>query len=294
MTGEIQSSMVVSCGKHNYLIDCADGTLYKMKEMNVSLSHIDAIFISHMHSDHTGGMLNVLGTMQLSNRTNPLKVYAPQEYFDLWMPVFNRLIGEFRTFKAEYIPIDTTQNKVIFEDNRVTVTSIPLMHSEECSGFLFREKEKLPNIKIEEINKYGIPLSYINTIKTTEKWAWASDDGTIIPRSHFIVEPEPPQSFAYCSDTMYFPMLSTYVKGTDLIYHEASFSDSDYELAARYMHSTGSDAARTARDAKAKKLLLGHISARYKDSEEIVGSAKEIFPNTELAKSSTVYEISEL
>jgi ribonuclease Z len=116
----------------------------------------------------------------------------------------------------------------------------------------------------------------------------------VIKNEEITISPSEPLSYAYCSDTMSFSRLSEYVKGVDLLYHEATFDASMSELAKTVKHSTTLDAAKTALKAGAKTLMIGHFSARYKDISGLVDEARTIFPATIPAIDGTTYDIGNL
>ena len=99
------------------------------------------------------------------------------------------------------------------------------------------------------------------------------------------------QMAAYCSDTAVFPEEAEWLKGTDLIYHEATFADEHVDLAHKMFHSTAREAATVAAAAGAKKLVLGHFSSRYQDLGVLLEQAREVFPETYLAEEGKVFEV---
>src|SRR6056297_3270479 len=104
--------------------------------------------------------------------------------------------------------------------------------------------------------------------------------GTIIPNRQLTTPPLPPRSYAFCSDTAYFPSVVEFIKGVDLLYHEATFTEELRDWAERTRHSTAADAARIARMTGAGKLIIGHFSSRYDDVQPFLDEARAIFPNT--------------
>ena len=121
----------------------------------------------------------------------------------------------------------------------------------------------------------------INRIKNGEDFV--CEDGTVIPNSRLTVPSDPPRSYAYCSDTMFCPNIVEQIKNVDLLFHEATFLETEKSRAKVTMHSTARQAAEIARMAEAKKLVIGHFSARYDDDECLLTEAKEVFANTILA-----------
>ena len=85
--------------------------------------------------------------------------------------------------------------------------------------------------------------------------------------------------------------MSSFVKGVSLLYHEATFAKDNQKLAKMTGHSTTADAAKTAYEAKAGALVIGHFSARYKDIVPLVEEARTIFPETYAAIDGKSYEV---
>lgn len=116
-------------------------------------------------------------------------------------------------------------------------------------------------------------------------------DGNSIANDRITDDPHPIRSYAYCSDTGYFEKIIPIVKGVDMLYHEATFTQDFLDAARAKFHSTSADAATIAKKAKVQKLLIGHFSTRYETVDQLLLEAKEIFPNTEAVKDGNVYEI---
>jgi ribonuclease Z len=119
-------------------------------------------------------------------------------------------------------------------------------------------------------------------------------EGVVIPNKDLTLSPREPLSYAYCSDTKYFKRLASFVKGVSLLYHEATFDKTKQDLADITCHSTTIDAARTAREASAGKLIIGHFSARYKDVTILVEESRSLFPNTFAAIDGKSYMVDDI
>jgi ribonuclease Z len=173
--------------------------------------------------------------------------------------------------------IDAARLQIIFEDNTITVETIPLKHRMPCCGFLFREKPKQRHLIGDMVNFYNIPTYMRQTIK--EGADYTTPDGETIPNSRLTKDADRSRSYAYCSDTAPCDN-SMQLKDVDLLYHEATFADSEKERAAQTMHSTARQAALVAKNAGAKRLLIGHYSSRYDTPDTLQEEAREIFPET--------------
>jgi ribonuclease Z len=282
------SSQIVELREKLFMIDCGEGTQIQLRRSRIHFSKIIAVFISHLHGDHCFGLPGMISTFGMTGRTAPLHIYAPAAF----EPILDQTLSFFcqgLEFKVVFHAVDTTQNKVVYEDRSLTVETIPLQHRIDCCGYLFREKPILPHIRRDMIDFYKIPISQINNIKAGADWVTA--EGKVIANSRLTTPAEPARSYAYCSDTRYIKTLHELVKGVSTLYHESTYSAEDAERARLYWHSTSQDAAKVARDASVGKLLLGHFSARYNNESQLLEEAKEIFPNSYLTREGATFDI---
>ncbi len=282
------SSQIVELREKLFMIDCGEGTQIQLRRSRIHFSKIIAVFISHLHGDHCFGLPGMISTFGMTGRTAPLHIYAPAAF----EPILEQTLSFFcqgLEFKVVFHAVDTTQNKVVYEDRSLMVETIPLQHRIDCCGYLFREKPILPHIRRDMIDFYKIPISQINNIKAGADWVTA--EGEVIANSRLTTPAEPARSYAYCSDTRYIKTLHELVKGVSTLYHESTYSAEDAERARLYWHSTSQDAAKVARDASVGKLLLGHFSARYNNESQLLEEAKEIFPNSYLTCEGATFDI---
>ncbi len=224
-------------------------------------------------------------------RKAPVNLYAPENYFQMLMSHLSDFDINLN-FEIRFTPVAGKDPRLILDDKYVTVTSFPLEHRVPSFGYLFREKQADRKIKKESIVKYNIPLSSIVRIKKGEDFT--DDDGRVIKNEEITIPAPAPLSYAYCSDTRYFSRLPLFVKGVDLLYHEATFDSSLKELARTTGHSTTIDAAAVAKEAEVKSLVIGHFSARYKKISGLVEEARSLFPDTYPALDGKTYEVGKI
>lgn len=282
------TSQLLEHDNHYFLIDCGEGTQLQLRRFKIRFLKINHIFISHNHGDHCLGLPGLISTLHLLGRTRPLEVFAQEglkEAIEHQLKISHSRLR----FDVRWRNLNPNQKTLIFENKKLEVFSFPLNHRVPCCGFLFAEKAKVRNIKPEYISKYNIPVVRIRQIKTGSDYT--SEDGTVISNDELTYSPEPPLSYAFCSDTAYQKQISDSVQGVDLLYHESTFLEEDNERAQFTFHSTASQAARVAIEANAGKLLLGHYSARYRDMEPFLKEAMEIFSNVELADEGLVVPV---
>jgi len=290
-SGRYPSAHVLTAHERLFLIDCGEGTQMQLRKTKSRFSKINHIFITHLHGDHVFGLYGLLSTFSLMDRKTPLHLYAPAKYEAL----LKSHLSDFDinlSFEIDFIPLSGKDPVQILDDKYLTVTAFPLQHRIPAFGFLFTEKISDRNIIKECIEKYRIPLVRIPAIKKGEDFI--TEDGTLIKNQNLTLPPPKPLSYAYCSDTKYFKRLASFVSGVTLLYHEATFDKTKNDLAKITGHSTTEDAAKTALEAKAGALIIGHFSARYKDINPLVDEARAIFPETYPAIDGQTYEVGNL
>ena len=282
------TSQVLELREKQYMIDCGEGTQIRMSQMGLKTTRLGHVFISHLHGDHCFGLIGMISTFGMLKRTADLHIHAHPDLERLLTPLLNYFCTDI-SFKIEFHPIDPSINQLIFEDRSIEVYTIPLKHRVPTCGFLFQEKPGLRHIKRDMIDFYNVPVSKIGKIKLGEDFI--TDEGETILNETFTLPPTPTLKFAFCSDTAYSESIIPIIRDADLLYHEATFAESEIVRARQTMHSTARQAAEIAKKANVKKLILGHFSARYISKNILLKEAKEVFENTELADDMKYFEL---
>ena len=273
------TAQLVEVNQSYYLVDCGEGAQMQLRKYRVKIQRIKAIFISHMHGDHYFGLIGLLNTMHLLGRESELKIFGPPALENIIKSMFKEADTRLR-YPLEFF-VNGDEEAVIFEDKEVEVTSFPLNHRIKCNGFRFNEKERPRKIDKNAIERYGIPVEQMPGIKKGADLKQA--DGTIVDNKRVTLPGEKSDSYAFCSDTCYDERIVGYIKGADLLYHEATFTNALKNRAAETFHSTAEEAATIAKKAEVGKLLIGHFSARYLDLGEHLEESRAVFSNSHLA-----------
>lgn len=260
----------------------------QLRRSHLKFMHIGHIFLTHLHGDHCLGLIGLISTFSLLGRTATLHVWGPQDLVKVFQPQLDYFCDGI-SYDVILHEIDTHSRGIIFDDRSMTIETIPLRHKIKCCGYLIREKALPPHIKRDAIDAYGIPLCYINNIKTGEDFIMP--DGEVIPNSILTYPADAPRSYAYCSDTMFMPDNATQLKGVTLLYHEATFMDEKLSLAKKTGHSTARQAGTMAKLSEVHQLIIGHFSARYEDETLLLNEARKEFPNTILADENMVVKV---
>lgn len=286
--GRHHTAQYIQIQNKRFLVDCGEATQNQMLHYHLSPQKLDAIFISHLHGDHYLGLVGLLSSMHLQGRKNSLELYGPLGLREV-LSLHFRYSDTTLRYKLNFHPVEAGKEMKIYEDKVIEVHTIPLEHRIECNGFLFKEKPHPIRINKDKLPK-DISLINIGRLKKGEDIF--DTNGTLLYKNSDLTLPAYPQrSYAYCSDTKYLPHLKEQLQGVDLMYHEATFLDENELRASNTFHATAGQAAQLAKDSRAKKLLIGHFSARYKDLEPFEEEARKTFPESYLALEGTTFEI---
>ena len=282
------SSQVLNINERLFLVDCGEGTQQQMLRFGVKASRIDNIFISHLHGDHYLGLVGLLSSLHLNGRKKTLNLYAPaplKEIIELQLKYSETELQ----YPINYVFTNAENPALIHENQDITVETIPLDHRIPTTGFLFKQKKRNRKLIKEKAEELNIPIEYYTAIKKGNDYT--ANDGSVYKNDTLTTAPEPPKSYAYCSDTIYNERYFKQISNVDLLYHESTFLNDMLERAKSTFHTTALQAGQIALTVGAKKLALGHFSARYKTLDEILIEAQSVFPNSELATEGKTFVI---
>jgi ribonuclease Z len=283
------TSQYVVCNDRHILIDCGEGTQMQIRRFGIKLQRINHILISHLHGDHYFGLVGLLSTMHLMGRDKGVTIYGPEELESIVRQQLE--IGGARLeFDLQFVRLNGDEARMIFEDKMIEIHAFPLKHRIPTNGYLIKEKQKERPLLSEEIKGSGLKLEDLPKLKRGENVV--SENGEVYDFEAYTLPPKPSFSYAYCSDTMYWETIVPYIENATVLYHEATFTDKDKERAKATYHSTAEQAAKIAAKANVKKLLLGHLSARYDGTEVHLSESRTVFHNTEVVEDGMIYKVS--
>tara|TARA_B100000927_G_scaffold134525_1_gene108473 strand:+ start:1503 stop:2423 length:921 start_codon:yes stop_codon:yes gene_type:complete len=275
------SAQYVNCNNRHFLIDCAEGTQLQLRKYKINFQKISHVFISHLHGDHYFGLVGLLSTMNLLGREKELTIFGPSELEELINPML-QFGGSRLSFAVYFVRLNMTDEATIYEDEIVEVHSFPMDHKIPTCGFLIKEKPKLLKINPQKITEYDLKIEHFKALQNAQDIVL--ETGEICKYQELTLPRQKALSYAYCSDTKKSLAISKNISGATVLYHEATFLIKDQKRANLTTHSTTKDAAEIAIDAKVQKLVVGHISSRYKTNEEHLKELKQIFSNSEVAE----------
>ena len=211
-----------------------------------------------------------------------MHIYGPKGIKEAVLLIL-KLGGAYTPFPLYFHELSGKEPELLYEDDKVSVRTIPLQHRVYTNGFFFQEKEGERRLNMDAIQQYPeIEVCDYQNIKNGKDVVLNS--GEVIANEVLTFAPQRPQSYAYCSDTLYFEGLAADIQGARVVYHESTFLKNNEELAAKTMHATAYQAGLTAKNAGAEALILGHYSSRYADVNLFKAEAQEVFPNVYLAE----------
>lgn len=282
------SAQILQIQDQYFLIDCGEGTQLQLKKFGVKISRIDHILISHLHGDHYYGLIGLISTMHLYGRKKTLFMVGPPGLAEI-ITIQLRYSETDLNFPIEFIEWSKGEKRQILENEKITIETIPLDHRIPCSGYLFKEKHKKRRINKDKLEKKLSPAQ-IMALRNGEDIK--DENGTVLFSSKEVtLPPHRSFSYAYCSDTRFDPGIVEQIKNVDILYHEATFANDMADRAHNTYHSTAEQAATIAQKADVRKLLIGHFSTRYKNLHEVLGEAKNVFQDTELAIEGQTYVV---
>jgi ribonuclease Z len=282
-----------------FLLDCGEGTQLQFAKYKIKASHLTHIFISHLHGDHWFGLAGLLCSLNMDGRTETLHLFAPAaalEILTLQLKYSHTVLNFPVTFHALesffnlQTPKESTENlqiPVIWEDETLQISAFLMKHSLPCWGFCFEEKTKKRKI-IKEKLPIGLPFELVNELKEGKDVVFKEQN---LAHDVYTLAGAAPKKYVFCSDTAYYEALAPLLADADLLYHEATYLHDLAAQAAARMHSTAAQAATLAAKARAKKLIIGHFSSRYRELEPLLSEARAIFPNTFLAEEGKIFDL---
>ena len=281
-----------------WLWDCGEGTQHQIQKTSLKLSKLEKIFITHLHGDHIFGLPGLLASRGLrgGQGQKEIQVFGPED-LEAYLEETQKITKTYVPYKIEIkiIPKDFSEG-ILYEDEDYLIRYAEVIHNFATYAYSIEKKERY-RFLVEEAKKCNIPAGPVyGALKRGEKVRLP--DGRIFYGSDFIARVEKSKKIVFSGDTIFCKNLINLAKNADLLIHEATFSQQEEDLARRNFHSTTVIAARVAREAEAKLLILTHISPRYSSNnksgvreKDLLSEAQRIFPQTLLAEDFMEYEV---
>lgn len=270
------SATFMSYKTEGLLFDCGEGTQRQMKKAGIPLSKITRIFITHWHGDHVIGLPGLLQSLGLAGHAGSIDVYGP-------VGTKERIGHTFAAFEFDRrlnLRVHEVKSGVILETKDFRIECAPLKHRIECLGYAFIENEKR-RMDVKLLKKYGVPFGPL-VGKLQEGNVVTVDSRKITP--DMVSDVIPGKKVAYVTDTVVCAGAHKLAENADILICESTYHSDLTDQAHEYAHMTAKEAAQIASQAGAKKLVLTHFSARYKDPTVLEQDARGVFDNTQAAQ----------
>ena len=281
------TAQVLEINNHIFLIDCGEGTQVQLRRHKVKFNRIKHIFISHLHGDHCFGLAGLISTLHLLGREADLHIHAPKGLKESVLLQL-KLGKSYTNYNLIFHELISKSSVVVFEDEKVTVSTIPLDHRVYTNGFLFQEKEGERKLDMNAILNDDIAVAYYRKLK--QGFDVTNESGELIRNETVTKPPRPPKSYAFCSDTAFKEDIVPIIKNVTVLYHESTFLEQHEKLTKPTKHCTAKQAATIANLANVETLILGHYSTRYGDINLFKEEANTVFNNVLLADDGKAFE----
>lgn len=288
------SAQVVDFRGNRFLVDCGEGVQVGLCRSKVPVGKIGHILLSHLHGDHCLGLVGLISTLGLGQRTGEIIIHAPEDAERVFRPLFDFFCPDL-SMDVRFAPFDTQRSTIIYDEPSLRISTIPLHHRVPCSGFLFEEKPRARHLLVDRCEELAIPVAYYRGITQGMDWT-DPESGQTVPNELLTTPGTPGRKYAYCSDTIYAESIVPIIQGADLLYHEATYLHTDVVKARQRGHSTALQAAQIAQKAHVRQLIIGHYSAQFLSDEmerPLLEEAQSVFPNTVLANEKLTIAIGE-
>jgi len=273
-----------------FLFDAGEGTQVALRKLNLRWKKISVIFVSHTHADHVTGIPGLLMLSAQADRDDPLYIIGPPriaEYIESSRRVLDMYIN------YEIIVKEITEPGVVYQGDGFHVRCFPLRHTKPCFGYVMEEYLRPGEFHPEKAQALGVPRGPLWSKLQNGETVQAADGRDVRPQE-VLGQPRLGRKFSFVTDSLAFPEISTEVAGSDLFVCEGMFEQALAEDAHGKKHMTAVEAAHiAARSDGVKKLALIHYSPRYTDFDlkQLLKEAREIFPDTTLARDRGVFPI---
>ena len=270
-----------------FLFDCPEGTQRQMMRSGVSYMRVHSIFISHFHADHVLGLPGLIATMGMHGRDVPLHVFGPKGT----KKEVEKALGLAMMKRNFEVRVKECGRGKIFEGEKFTVSSVPLKHGVPCIGFVFKESDKQGEFQREKALLLGIPEGPLWSRLQNGKEVKAGEKTFKPEQVMDYTKGKKGKKVSIILDTLPSSSYFDAIEESDLLVHEAAFMDKHITRAKETKHCTAKQAAWVAAQTRAKKLVLVHISPRYKKNSDVENEARQEFGEVYVPEDLAVFDV---
>jgi len=255
-------------------MDCGEGIQRQVINTRVGLNRETTILITHLHGDHVTGLLGLLQTMSMAQRTRPLTIVAPSA-LSRWLGLTSELLHIGLTFPVNFVP---ARNGGVLKLKEFSVRATGASHTVESYAYLVEERARPGVFYPSKARRLGIPEGRLWS--RLQKGRRVVVQGRVMNPRQVTGPPRPGRRIGYSGDTRPTLRLTKFFRGCDLLIFDSTFQERDSDKAIERKHSTSLEAAKLASKARVRRLVLTHFSARYGNVSALVKEARSVFRNT--------------
>ena len=268
------------------LLDCGEGVQRQVLNQGVGLNKEMSILITHLHGDHVTGLLGLLQTMGMAQRSKPLNIVGPRDLLK-WLTVTAQILNIGLPFKLNFFP---AKQGIVLRTKAFVIRAAKATHSVEAYAYLVQEKDRPGVFHPERAKALGVPEGKLwSTLQKGRKVRGV--EGRIVAPAEVMGPSRRGRRVGYSGDTRPSPRLAKFFSKCDLLIFDSTFHGKDKDKALERKHSTSLEAAGLAKSANVRRLALTHFSARYSNVGSLVRQARSVFPETIAARDGLRLEV---
>lgn len=275
-------AVAVLAGEHRFLVDCGEGTQRQILKSGIGYKRLNRILLTHSHLDHILGLGGLVSTFVHWESIEDLHIWGGLPTLDRVNALLDGVVLPDKRYAMPiyYHPIE--QAGTIFEGKNFSISAFPVIHrGSGCFGFIFQEKSHFPFL-VDQADALGVPVGpERGRLVAGESVTLA--DGRVIRPEMVLGKEIPGIKLVFTGDVARTNALIPYVSDADVLVIEATFLNSEQDVAQSYGHITAEQAAVLAKETGVKNLLLTHLSRRYRESD-IIHEARQVFPEAVVAR----------
>lgn len=255
------------------LIDCGEATQQQILRTNLSLRHLEAVLITHIHGDHCYGLPGLIASASMTNRTKPLTIIAPK-LIQQWIEATCNLTQLRLSYRLQFITVEEIKTYTL---KQFDIDITPLSHRVASYAYGFTDNNQKSLLNREKLKAEGIAAGPIWG-KLQNKQKVVLDSGKVLDYRDYLLVANPPRKIIVSGDNDQPNLLHQSVKNTDVLIHEATYTHDIYEKVGKtYQHSSAKMVAEFAQQASINNVILTHFSSRYQDTSELNTEAKQYY-----------------
>ncbi len=274
-------SLMVKQNEHRFLVDCGEGTQRQILQAGIGFKNLNRILVTHGHLDHILGLAGLLSTLLRWETMEGLEIFGGQAALNRVYDLIYGVVLKGNRPPADLALVPVTEG-IFIEESDFTVSAIPVSHrGPDNYGYLFQEKGRSPFLP-EKADSLGIPPGPLRRDLVNGKAVRLPDGRTIEPQQ-VLGDFRAGTRLVVLGDVGETGNLLTYCDQADALVIEATYLESEAEMAAQFGHLTALQAAKFAASANVKQLILTHLSRRYRE-RDVLEEAQLIFAATQIAR----------